>query len=314
MSLWPSDSNSTGMRLVRGRSIPASLFGYEVVDVIGHGARSTIYVVSHPETKQLYALKHVIRENDKDTRFIEQLETEYNVSKAVNHPSLRRIIDCKINRNLLRKVSDAALVMELFDGQSLESKLPDSLGEIVRCFLEAGYALQAMHNAGYVHCDFKPNNVLRNSSGAIKVIDLGQACAIGTVKKRIQGTPDYIAPEQVKCKAMSKQTDVYNFGASLYWAVTGQKMPTAFTVKRSDTSLFVDEAIPAPHQLNPAVPEQLSTFIMECVRTSLSKRPADMTAVVNRLDVLHYLVQRAEGSLPPMEGDDRSAETRFAMT
>jgi len=61
--------------------------------------------------------------------------------------------------------------------------------------------LGALHNAGWVHCDLKPNNILRDNKGQVKVIDLGQAAKNGTVKKRIQGTPDYMAPEQVKLQA-----------------------------------------------------------------------------------------------------------------
>jgi serine/threonine protein kinase len=70
----------------------------------------------------------------------------------------------------------------------------------------------------------------------VKVIDLGQACAIGTAKSRIQGTPDYIAPEQVKCAAVTPQTDIYNLGATLYWALTGTHIPTLYTSSAARTA------------------------------------------------------------------------------
>ena len=73
-----------------------------------------------------------------------------------------------------------------------------------------------MHAMGYAHCDIKPNNILRNDQGDVKVIDFGQACKIGTIKQRIEGTPDYIAPEQVARRPISAQTDIYNLGALLF--------------------------------------------------------------------------------------------------
>ena len=93
------------------------LLHYDVIERLGEGARSVIYAVSDPTTKQLYALKHVVRAKDKDIRFIEQLEAEHAVGQHVKHPGLRRTFDLKINKNLLRKPTDAALVMELFDGR-----------------------------------------------------------------------------------------------------------------------------------------------------------------------------------------------------
>lgn len=274
-------------------AMPQSLFGYDVIDLIGEGAASTIYAVSHSETKQLYALKHVLRKTDKDTRFIEQLETEYNVGRRVNHPNLRRSIELQMKRTLLGRVSEAALVLELFDGRSLEFNLPRELTRIMDIFIQTGRALEALHTAGFVHCDLKPNNILLGQRKEVKVIDLGQACPIGTQKKRIQGTPDYIAPEQVKLLPVTARTDVFNFGATMYWALSGQKLPTLFTVKKAKNAFLVDEQIPAPHQHNPQVPENLSNFVMECVRTNPKKRPAEMTDVVRRLQTILHTVERS---------------------
>jgi len=272
--------------------MPQALFGYEIIDHIGDGAASTIYAVSHPETKQLYALKHVVRKTDKHARFIEQLDAEFEVARKCNHPNLRRVIDYHAKKTLLGKVTEAALVMELFDGQPLEVNLPRAMTQIIDCFAETGKALEAMHNAGYVHCDLKPNNILLSKEGQVKVIDLGQACAVGTKKERIQGTPDYISPEQVKCLPVSTQTDIYNLGATMYWALSGRKMPTLFTISKGENSLLSDDLIQAPHVINPVVPESLSNFTMECVRINPKKRPADMGEVVRRLDIINHVIQR----------------------
>lgn len=274
-------------------SLPKKLFDYEVIDQIGEGAGSLIYVVSHPVTKQLYALKHVVRKTDKDDRFIDQLEVEFEVGSKVHDPGLRRSIDLKINRTLLRKATDAALILELFDGISLEQQIPRHLTDVVNAFVQTAKALQALHHLGYVHCDLKPNNILRDgSTGQVKVIDLGQAAKVGAVKSRIQGTPDYIAPEQVKCEPVTFKTDVYNFGATMYFALTGKKMPTLFTLKKTENSFLVDAKIDSPRDLNPHIPETLSNLVMECVRTNQAKRPEDMAAITRRLETIEFALHR----------------------
>jgi len=272
--------------------MPKSLFGYDVIDYIGQGAGSLIYVVSEPRTNQLYALKHVVRKTEKDGRFIEQLEAEFQVSRTFQHPGLRRSIDLKENRTVLRKVTDAALIMELFDGAPLDTNRPTSLVTVCSIFIQTAKAMEALHQMGFIHCDLKPNNIMVGTSEEVKVIDFGQACKAGTIKERIQGTPDYISPEQVKCEGVTVKTDIFNFGATLYWALTGQKIPTAFTVKRGENSFLLDDKIPTPHELNASVPEPLSNLAMECVRTNPAKRPATMADVARRLEVMHHSLMR----------------------
>jgi serine/threonine-protein kinase len=271
---------------------PRQLFGYEIIEQIGEGAGSVIYAVSNLQSKQIYALKHVTRKTDKHIRFIEQLQSEFDVARKVSHSNLRRVFDYQTKRTLLGKVTEAILVMELFDGVPLDQNLPRAMTAMVRCFIETGQALEAMHQAGYVHCDLKPNNILLSREGKVKVIDLGQACIINTKKARIQGTPDYIAPEQVKCLPVTVRTDIYNLGATMYWALSTRKLPTLFTIKKSENSLLVDDLIPAPHMINPLVPESLSNFVMECVRVNPRKRPADMAEVIRRLETIEHGIQR----------------------
>jgi len=272
--------------------LPRKLFDYDVIDLIGQGAGSLIYVVSDPRNNQLFALKHVVRKTDKDDRFIEQLENELEVGSQVKHPGLRRSIEFKANRTLLRRVTDAALILELFDGIPLEQQLPRNLTDVVNAFIQTAQALHALHTAGWVHCDLKPNNILRDNKGQVKVIDLGQAAKNGTVKKRIQGTPDYMAPEQVKCRPVTVQTDVFNFGATMYWALCGRKLPTLFNIKKSDNSFLVDDQMASPRDINPMVPETLSNLVMECVRTNPAKRPQDMVELTRRLEIIEHTLQR----------------------
>jgi serine/threonine-protein kinase len=145
--------------------------------------------------------------------------------------------------------------------------------------------LNAMHQQGYVHCDIKPNNILLSKTGAIKIIDLGQSCKIGTIKRRIQGTPDYIAPEQVRRAPLGPKTDIFNLGATMYWALTGKNVPTLIP-KKDTIDVLVKQLLRAPHELHKQIPEPISNLVMECVKEDPAQRPKNMLDVVSRLDML----------------------------
>lgn len=273
---------------------PQKLFGYDVVRPLGEGAGSTLYVVRDPVSGKDLALKHVVRKAEKDIRFIDQLMNEYEVGRKVAHAHLRKMIEAKTERTLLRKILGAAVVMELVNGLPLDQRRPSDPVELVNCFTKVARGLEALHKAGFVHCDLKPGNILYNpSTQDVRVIDLGQACPVGTQKERIQGTPDYISPEQVKRQPVDERTDIYNFGATLYWCLCGQTMPTLYTIERGENSFLVDAFIKSPRELNPAVPESLSSFVMECVRTNPARRPQSMQLAIERLEVILIGLERA---------------------
>ncbi|HEY7119299.1 MAG TPA: serine/threonine-protein kinase [Tepidisphaeraceae bacterium] len=271
------------------------LLQYDVLERIGEGARSVIYAVSDPATRQVFALKHVIRAEPKDLRFIEQVETEYEISRQFTHPNLRRSYELKLIKTMLVKVAEAYLLMEMVDGKPLDVRPPTDLMDILDTFIQAAQGLKAMHQMGYAHCDIKPNNILRNERGQVKLIDFGQGCKIGTVKERIQGTSDYIAPEQVNRKPIDQRTDVFNLGATLYWNLTGKHIPTLYTVnKKGENSFLLDTRIDTPMDLNPKVPQAVSNLVMDCIATRREKRPEDMDAVITRLELGRHVLQKQQ--------------------
>jgi serine/threonine protein kinase len=282
------------------------LLQYEVLEKLGEGARSTIYAVQDPTTGKKFAMKHVLRDEQKDIRFVEQMETEFELSKQFTHPNLRRTFELKIQKALMLKVTEAYLLMELVEGQPLDVRLPrDPRGmpdimAIIDTFIAAAQGLRAMHHMGYAHCDIKPNNILRNDRGDVKVIDYGQSCRIGTVKERIQGTPDYIAPEQVARRPISVQTDVFNLGATLYWALSGKVIPTLYTVnKKGENSFLLDTRIDTPMDLNPRVPLALSKLTMDSISTKPQNRPADMDEFITRLELAkHIMLKQSQPQAP----------------
>jgi serine/threonine protein kinase len=291
------------------------LLQYDVIERLGEGAGSVIYKVTDPITRRFYALKYVHREKPKDIRFIEQMETEFQISKQFNHPNLRRSFDLKINKSMLLKVVEAFLLMELIDGRPLDVRPSGSMMETIDTFIQAAQGLGAMHQMGYVHCDIKPNNILRNDGGMVKVIDFGQSCKIGTVKERIQGTPDYISPEQVNRQPVSIQTDVYNLGATLYFALVNKAIPTLYTVnKKGDNSFLLDSRIDAPIKLNPKIPLALSNLVMEMISTRKDKRPVDMDTVISRLELSKHVLLKQIGAVQsPILPDSSDSSTSAAI-
>jgi len=269
------------------------LLHYDLLERLGEGARSTIYRALDTQTGRIVALKHVVRRDDKDLRFIEQMETEFAIARNFNHPNLRRSYDLKVNKTMLFKVVDAVMTLEYIDAVPLDKRPPPDLHSTLSTFLQAAEGLKAMHKLDVVHCDIKPNNILRAGDGQVKVIDYGQSCKAGTIKERIQGTPDYIAPEQVARRPVTVQTDVFNLGATLYWALTGKHIPTLYTVKKTGgNSLLSDDLFASPSQLNPLVPPVVSELVMACVATRPSKRPADMDAMLTKLHLGLHILER----------------------
>ncbi|MGA2496191.1 MAG: serine/threonine-protein kinase [Tepidisphaeraceae bacterium] len=278
------------------------LLNYDVVARLGEGAGSVIYEVIDPVTRNRYALKHVVREDAKDIRFVEQMQQEFEISRQFNHPNLRRTFELKINKRMLLKVTEAFLLMEFVDGKALDVRKPRNTLEAIDTFIQAAQGLHAMHNLGYVHCDIKPNNILRTEDGVVKVIDFGQSCKIGTIKERIQGTPDYIAPEQVHRRPVSHKTDIFNLGATIYWTMTGKNIPTLYTAGRGDNAFVVTERVETPHELNPQVPLPLSNLVMDCIIPRPEKRPASMENVISRLELAkHQILHQQNPQKPPIE-------------
>ncbi len=261
---------------------------FTIIKRIGTGARSTIYMATDDTDNTDIALKRVIFERPEDSRIFEQVETEYKVGSRIDHPYVRKCYKLKKIRSMF-KVKEMLLSMEFFDGPNLEDSPTLSLLDVLLVFRMVAGGLNAMHQQGFVHCDIKPNNILLSTAGAIKIIDLGQSCRIGTTKRRIQGTPDYIAPEQVRRKPLGPKTDIFNLGATVYWALTGKHIPTLIP-KKDSLGLPIPQKRRAPHELKKQIPIGISKFVMDCVEDDPANRPHDMMTVISRLDLLIHSI------------------------
>lgn len=263
--------------------------GYQVVEFLGSGARSTIWRVRDRQSGKYCALKRVIKKHITDQRFLDQAINEYNVAAKLDHPVVRKIHRLRKIKEWLR-LREIHLLMELCEGTTVQANRPTSIHRAMSIFHEVAVALAYMNSRGFVHADMKPNNILVDHEGRVKIIDLGQSCTIGTVKQRIQGTPDYIAPEQVYRRPLDAKTDVFNFAASLYWTLTNQAIPTVMP-KKGGFQLMTDLAIVPPHELNPRVPLPLSRLVVDCIRINPAHRPASMNDVVSRLDLIAHTIR-----------------------
>jgi len=265
--------------------------GYNVIKKVGDGARSQVFEVVRPSTGEVFALKRVVRESHEDTRFLEQAITEHRIASQLSHVYLRRAFELKRIRRFF-KLAEVHVVMEYVEGVSLDKCRPDPIDKAVDLFLKVAEGLLYMHEHGFLHTDLKPNNILLQYDGQIKIIDFGQSCEIGTRKPRIQGTPDYIAPEQVERRTLTQQTDVFNLGATLYWTLTGQAYPTVISKKRRRQDVRRQTAVPSPQEANPEVPSVLSRLVMECCRYERQRRPSDMRDVIGRLEIAHHVLKK----------------------
>jgi serine/threonine protein kinase len=283
---------------------------YLVLAKLGEGAESHIYAVQDKKTKQVWSLKHVVREEHQDARFIEQVELEYDVGTKFDHPCLRSI-EKLIRHRKLFKTNAVSLIMELVDAVTLDQRMPHNSIEAVKIFRQVAEGLLHMHGRGYVHADIKPTNILITEHQQVKIIDLGQACLIGTVKKRIQGTPGYMAPEQAHRQAITPKTDIYNLGAMMYWVLVREVIPTAMPPKGDSDAIFSgtiatdDIKLPvSPHVQNPRIHPLLSRQIMDCVQVDPNNRPASMEVVVNRLELIQDVLENPSEPAPEIIGDE----------
>jgi serine/threonine protein kinase len=264
-----------------------SVGGFTIIRRIGNGARSTIYLATDEEDGAVVALKRLIFEKPEDHRVFEQTENEYRVAQKIDHPYVRKCYKLQKVRSMFR-VREMLLSMEHFEGKTLEETTTLSLGDVLLVFRMVATGLSALHQQGYVHCDIKPNNILISKAGTIKIIDLGQSCPIGTIKSRIQGTPDYIAPEQVRRKTLGPKTDIFNLGATMYWALTGKNVPTLIPKKNG---LLAERAkCFAPHELKRQLPIGVSKLVMDCIKEDPAERPASMAEVISRLDLMIHSI------------------------
>jgi eukaryotic-like serine/threonine-protein kinase len=237
-----------------------------------------------------------------DLKFLDQARHEFRVSQMLGHANLIKIYCLETHKNWLFQVKKVEMLIEYVNGKTLDETPPMPMPKLVPIFCQVASGLVHMHRRGVYHADMKPNNILYNPRASqAKIIDYGLAWIKGEPKERLQGTPEYMAPETVRGKMINDQTEIFNFGATMYRLVTLKLPINALSIKDS-TKLNEKtwKAMMKPvAELNPNVPESLSSLIDQCLEFNPHKRPERMS------DVRESLGQIAEELGEPVgEGTD----------
>ncbi len=265
---------------------------YRVVEKLGVGAQTRVFRARDMRTGRDYTIKIVKIVKPEDASFIELLKAEYAIGSSIDHPVIRKVYELRFLRQRLR-VRGAILFLEYVNGAALGDKeFRPTLDETLRIFGESARGLHAMHLAGWVHADLKPNNILVSQDGAVKIIDLGQSARIHEAKVRVQGTIDYMAPEQGQRGTLDQRTDVFGLGATLHRVVTGKVVATEMnqTVSmhsQSNVGRRIDQVRESAVR---ELPTCISRLIDDCCQSEPAARIADMPGLIERIELARVIL------------------------
>lgn len=282
--------------------------GYTKLSILGRGAYSTIFLGRDKSTGEICAIKQVEISKPDQMKYIGHLESEHAIAERFDHPVLRKTYKVIYYRKWL-KVQSAALIMEYADGKPLSEMMPSSdYVRMLKIFRHVAMGIDAMHWRRYVHADLKPENVIVNTQDRVKLIDYGQSFEMGQAKERVQGTVDFIAPEQVRREILDQRTDVFGLGAVMHRVFTDQPLPTllnkelnqhtmALVGKRVDNTDAVEEA---------SLPSHLARLLERCCQPERENRPPNMQAVIRLIEMTMMKIHsaRARGKRPGADVDE----------
>jgi eukaryotic-like serine/threonine-protein kinase len=272
--------------------VPIQSIGkFQVVSTLGTGAQSVILQIRRREDGKHYALKVVPLKDPEDRKFQEQAQHELRVAQMLDHPNLIKVYVLETVRDWLFRPRKFHLLIEYVNGKTLDTvgRIPTPL--LVSIFVKVAEGLVHMHRRGVCHADLKPGNIMLSKVGDVKIIDFGLAWIKGEAKGRIQGTPEYMAPEQVKMRSANEKTDIYNFGATMYRLATLRLPPNnaAGGEVPLDAKTHAQMLVPV-QECNREAPQELADLIHQCLAFNPAKRPERVSEIHNVLDRLEEKV------------------------
>lgn len=272
-----------------------SIGQFQVLSELGKGAHSTIYQIRRHRDSKQFALKVVPIASSEDAKFREQAEHEFRVAQMLDHPNLIKVYALENQRDWFFRVRKLHLLIEFVKGKTLDQHSNLKLPWLVQIFSKVAEGLAHMHRRGVYHADLKPNNIMLSDVGDVKIIDFGLAWIKGEPKERVQGTPEYMAPEQSKHTKVNERTDIYNFGATMYRLTTGKLPPSTMGSAGSSMNSQILRGLLKPVQeLAPATPDALAALIHRCLEYDPKRRPERVGEVLDELVVLSKRIVRSD--------------------
>lgn len=261
---------------------------YEIKDLIGVGGMAVVYKAVDILSGMTVAVKILKEEFLHNEEFCERFRIEGKAMASLNHKNIVKVYDVSSN------INKPYIVMEYIDGITLKDYIKQQGAidwkESVHFTTQILNALQQAHDKGIVHHDVKPQNIMLEGNGNIKVMDFGIARIAGTESKNTAdngtkaiGSVHYISPEQVRCAQTDARSDVYSVGVMLYEMLTGQ-LPFNGTDNRSVAVMQLQADPRMPREVNPEIPEGLEEIIMQAMQKNPNNRyqsASDMLADIN---------------------------------
>lgn len=276
---------------------------YRIVRLLGRGGMGEVFEADDLELGGRVALKTILPKIARNERAIERFKQEIHLARQVTHPNVCRIYDLAYHQPD-EGPAILFLTMELLEGETLEQRLRRNgrmtEHEALPVIRQMAHALNAAHEAGVVHRDFKSANVLLipTKIGLRAVItDFGLAHSDSAVESSAQGsaggltgTPAYVAPEQLEGGPVGPRADLYALGVVLYEVLTGS-VPFLGSSRVETAMMRLERAPVAPSQLVPTLDPRWEAAILRC----LQRRPADRFATA--LEVLDAFQPRTGGAV-----------------
>ena len=259
---------------------------FRIESVVSRSGMASIYKATDLSDGETVAVKVPHMQFESDPGSFARFQREAEIGRTLNHPNILRFVDVKDQ-------SRPYIVMEFLQGHTLSEVMNDirplPIPDAVQIASALCDALAHMHEKKVVHRDLKPQNVMICKDGSVRIMDFGIAKA--TEMRRITfagfsptlGTPDYMAPEQVRGRRGDERTDIYSLGALLYEMTTGKVPfdgPNPFIVMNS--RLTGDPV--APRKVNPQISPELEEIILHAMEREPTRRYQSAAAMKADLD------------------------------
>ncbi|MBI5170620.1 MAG: protein kinase [Candidatus Eisenbacteria bacterium] len=271
---------------------PGSRLGmYEVIAPLGAGGMGEVYRARDTRLGRDVAIKSLPDGFDTDAERVARFEREAKLLASLHHTNIGSIFGLEVVEG--RRY----LVLEFIEGETLQARLARgrlTLAETLDVCGQIATAVEAAHEAGVIHRDLKPGNVMLKADGDVKVLDFGLAKASGgdgspsstdlsasptmtyaaTGVGVILGTAAYMSPEQARGKQVDRRTDIWSFGCVLFECLSGKRMIEGETV--SDMVARILEREPDWSALPAATPPRLVALLKRCLTKDAKLRQRDM--------------------------------------